>query len=291
MANTYYDSALTDDEIQSALDAISGVIIDSNNGKVLVVEDGYITAKSVTELSDGTLIEKTITENGTYDATDDDADGYSSVTVSVDEATLTTKEITANGTYNASDDSADGYSSVTVAVEGGSTLGTKEITANGTYDATDDSLDGYSSVTVNVSGTGTEAVPMSVTANSTFASTPKQAYQAFGDVAGNFWGANGTTAYLYFYFASPVTIASFLASNYYRAGPSTYWHTGYITIVGSNDGFATTTELYSSGLLEANENQFEMALTTTGAFLAYRVYVQTSSAAYVGLGKMGLIFA
>ena len=30
-----------------------------------------------------TLIEKTITENGTYDASDDEADGYSSVTINV----------------------------------------------------------------------------------------------------------------------------------------------------------------------------------------------------------------
>ncbi len=35
-------------------------------------------------------------------------------------STLITKNITANGTYNASDDSADGYSSVTVNVSGGS---------------------------------------------------------------------------------------------------------------------------------------------------------------------------
>ncbi len=51
MANTYYDSALTGEEIQSAIDAIHGVISASNNGKVLVVEDGYITAKNVGEIS------------------------------------------------------------------------------------------------------------------------------------------------------------------------------------------------------------------------------------------------
>lgn len=37
-------------------------------------------------------------------------------------ATLITKNITANGTYNASSDSADGYSSVTVSVSGGGGL-------------------------------------------------------------------------------------------------------------------------------------------------------------------------
>lgn len=62
-----------------------------------------------------TLIEKTITENGEYDPADDNADGYSSVSVDV-EPNLTTKAITANGTYTATTDNADGYSSVSVNV-------------------------------------------------------------------------------------------------------------------------------------------------------------------------------
>ena len=66
-------------------------------------------------------------------------------------ATLTTKNIVANGTYNASADNADGFSSVTVSVPQ-STLTTKSITSNGTYNASSDNADGYSSVTVNVSG-------------------------------------------------------------------------------------------------------------------------------------------
>lgn len=47
-------------------------------------------------------------------------------------ADLGTKSITANGTYNASSDDLDGYSSVTVNVPGDSPTGTKSITANGT---------------------------------------------------------------------------------------------------------------------------------------------------------------
>ena len=62
-----------------------------------------------------TLIEKSITANGTYNASSDSADGYSEVTVNV-QPNLTTKSITANGTYSAEDDDADGYSSVTVDV-------------------------------------------------------------------------------------------------------------------------------------------------------------------------------
>lgn len=55
----------------------------------------------------------TITENGTYDVTDY---ATASVNVAGTEPTLTTKTITANGTYAASSDNADGYSSVSVNV-------------------------------------------------------------------------------------------------------------------------------------------------------------------------------
>lgn len=61
-------------------------------------------------------------------------------------ATLITKSITANGTYSASDDDADGYSEVTVNVPTGITpTGTLNITANDTYDVTN-----YASAVVNV---------------------------------------------------------------------------------------------------------------------------------------------
>lgn len=51
-------------------------------------------------------------------------------------ANLITKSITANGTYNASSDSADGYSSVTVNVSGGG--GTGLVYETGTYTPTSD---------------------------------------------------------------------------------------------------------------------------------------------------------
>lgn len=58
--------------------------------------------------------ELNVTENGTYSET---GKAYSPVNVNV-QPELITKTITANGTYNASSDDADGYSSVTVAIEG-----------------------------------------------------------------------------------------------------------------------------------------------------------------------------
>lgn len=65
--------------------------------------------------------------------------------------TLITKEITENGTYNASDESVDGYSSVTVNVE--PVLQEKTATENG--DVTPDAgYDGLSKVVVNVASTG-----------------------------------------------------------------------------------------------------------------------------------------
>lgn len=54
-----------------------------------------------------------LTKNGTYDVTD-----KASAKVNVPEKQLGTKTITTNGTYNASDDNLDGYSEVEVATSG-----------------------------------------------------------------------------------------------------------------------------------------------------------------------------
>lgn len=65
-----------------------------------------------------TLIEKNITANGTYNASADDADGYSSVNVNVSPI-LISKTITENGTYTAHSEpgAPDGYSTITVNVQ------------------------------------------------------------------------------------------------------------------------------------------------------------------------------
>ena len=78
-----------------------------------------------------------------------DANGDTQVQYRATSAVVDSKTITANGTYNASADNLDGYSSVSVNVA--PNVGTKSITQNGTYTASSESLDGYSEVTVNVS--------------------------------------------------------------------------------------------------------------------------------------------
>ncbi len=57
--------------------------------------------------------ELAITENGTYDVSN-----YASANVNVPEKQLGTKTITSNGTYNATDDNLDGYSQVSVETSG-----------------------------------------------------------------------------------------------------------------------------------------------------------------------------
>lgn len=79
-----------------------------DEGKVVVESDGAYVLQAQTSLN--------ISQNGTYDTTTNDE-----VVVSVSggggsPATLVPKTITENGTYNPSDDQADGYSSVTVSV-------------------------------------------------------------------------------------------------------------------------------------------------------------------------------
>lgn len=113
-----------------------------------------------------TLVSKTIVANGEYDPGDDDADGYSEVTVNVPNSYSAADEgkvvssgalvaqssttVTQNGTY----DTTENNEVVVNVSGGGSTLVPKTITENGTYDPADDNADGYSRVVVNVSGGG-----------------------------------------------------------------------------------------------------------------------------------------
>lgn len=134
--------------------AYAKVAVPEPSGNIKITENGFHIIKqySIAEVAVyPTLVAKTITANGTYTASDDNAYGYGSVSVNIPEKKLGTKTINANGDYNATADSLDGYSNVSVSVPE-KTLTTKTITANGTYNATDDNADGYSQVTVETSG-------------------------------------------------------------------------------------------------------------------------------------------
>ncbi len=120
MPNTYYDSELTGEQIEAALEAIHGVVTPENNGKVLAIEDGAIVAKSASEWTDTPVLEPL--------------------------------SVTANGDYTPGT-GVDGYNSVHVAVPGAGNIQPLSVTQNGTY-TPPSGVDGYAPVTVNVSGGG-----------------------------------------------------------------------------------------------------------------------------------------
>ena len=83
MANTYYDSQLTAAEIEAALEAISGLIVPANNGKVIAINNGKFEARSVQWGGGSAVVEPlSVTQNGTYNPPSG-VDGYAPVTVSV----------------------------------------------------------------------------------------------------------------------------------------------------------------------------------------------------------------
>ena len=116
MGKTYYDSTLTDAQIQHVLDAISNILTPSNNGKVLAISGGTLEARSVQwgggyPEPTGTI---TLTENGLHDVKD-----YAEANVQVQGGSIEVipLSVTANNTYTAPAGKA--YSPVTVNVSGG----------------------------------------------------------------------------------------------------------------------------------------------------------------------------
>lgn len=127
----------------------------NNNQTVVNVPNSYSNTDNGKVVSNGSLVSQTprqvaITANGTYQTQNNN-----SVTVNVPQTGITpiliTKAITQNGTYSANDDSADGYTGVTVNVPNTYSAGdegkvvssgvlaaqtTKSITANGTHTTT-----------------------------------------------------------------------------------------------------------------------------------------------------------
>lgn len=75
--------------------------------------DGIAVGMAIVRPTGGIVVPKTLVENGIYYAADDDADGYSPVTVAVP---IGGKMITKNGVYHAADDDLRGYDPVNVSV-------------------------------------------------------------------------------------------------------------------------------------------------------------------------------
>lgn len=108
----------------------------------------------------GTQVPKSINANGTYYASADSADGYSSVTVAVPDPTLVPKTINANGNYTASTDHVDGYNLLTVAVPQPIITTTREAADLTGYEAGDTDLgNGFKfNLTSGTAAVGSETV-------------------------------------------------------------------------------------------------------------------------------------
>lgn len=120
---------VTESSLESIADAIR-----AKNGTENTYKPGQMAAAIEALPGQSTLVSKSITQNGSYDPEDDDADGYSAVTVNVPNS------------YAAGDEGKVVSNGELVA----QTARASEITANGTYDTTTND-----SVTVNVeSGSG-----------------------------------------------------------------------------------------------------------------------------------------
>lgn len=153
-----------------------------NNQVVINVPNSYTAGDEGKVVSGGALVPQSarpseITVNGTYDTTNNNS---VQVNVAGSSAVLVTKTISANGQYSASSDNADGYSSVNVNVpntygagdEGkvvkngalvAQTARPTQITTNGTYDTTNNN-----SVEVNVAGGGGTLISKTITQNGVY---------------------------------------------------------------------------------------------------------------------------
>lgn len=117
---------------ESSLESIADAIR-TKNGTENTYKPGQMAAAIEALPGQSTLVSKSITQNGSYDPEDDDADGYSAVTVNVPNS------------YAAGDEGKVVSNGALVA----QTARASEITANGTYDTTTNN-----EVTVNVAGGG-----------------------------------------------------------------------------------------------------------------------------------------
>lgn len=147
-------------------------VIENDVRKNYVLQNGVYVAGGDIPSVLGTL---EATENKTYKASDENLEGYSTVTVNV-EPSLQTKSISSNGTVKP-DEGYEGFSEVTVNVQ--PKLQEKTATANGAI-TPDETYYGLSKVTVNVEP---KLQSKSVTANGIV--TPDASYDGLSQVTVN----------------------------------------------------------------------------------------------------------
>lgn len=140
---------------------MSNIVLNGNSKKLILNGNQYLGSAN-----SPALVSKTVNQNGTYIAADDNANGYSQVTVNVASTPLDDLLVTQNGTYVPTQ--GHGFNEVDVNVE--PILDDKTITQNGVYSAIDDNLQGYSNVEVNVASTPLDN--LSVTENGVYVPTP-----------------------------------------------------------------------------------------------------------------------
>lgn len=152
---------------QRNLNTYTPVADTSNNDMGIINNYRYVNTQGMITPTGTKEVE--YTTNGTHT---EDIKNYENIDIEINvpfTGDLGSKTIIANGTYQALDDNLDGYDEVTVNVPQNATLGVKNITANGDYYASADSLDGYSRVSVDVPGGGS-----TLQANKTVTATTSQ---------------------------------------------------------------------------------------------------------------------
>lgn len=150
-------------------------VIENDVRKNYVLQNGaYVAGGDIPSVL-GTL---EATENKTYKASDENLEGYSTVTVNV-EPSLQTKSISSNGTVKP-DEGYEGFSEVTVNVQ--PKLQEKTATANGAI-TPDETYYGLSKVTVNVPPTTPNLQAKTATANGEV--TPDSGYDGLSKVTVN----------------------------------------------------------------------------------------------------------
>lgn len=200
---------VTDTELTSVADAIR---TKGGTSAALEFPGDFVTA--IGNISGGggsTLGTKTITANDTYDASDDDLDGYSQVTVSVPASAVDTgtKSISTNGTHDVT-----GYASASVSVPTGTARTSADLTASG--------------ATVNVpAGLYAEAASKSVASGS--ATTPATTITANPTIAMNTPGVITATV------SATQSVSPTVSSGYVSSGTA-----GTITVSGTKSVQLTT---------------------------------------------------